>query len=202
MSRPSPRAHHGHVNAPNLQNADDLCDELEREREAHDAALAQLEIVGEELSTTREQLAIVDEALFLARDESVALKRRLQALVIEQHRSEARLEHTLIDSPTTLFGQDLDLRYVWAYATPFGRSPEQVIGLRDDDLFSPEQALALSSMKREALRALRPFRKIVHLTIGGAVRRIDIYVKPVEDEGGAVAGICGIATDAPLDLPG
>lgn len=190
------------MNAPNLHDTADLREELELERERHDAALAQLEIVGEELSTTREQLAIVDAALARAREEAVSLRRSLQALVLEQHRVEARLEHTLLDAPTTLFGQDLDLRYVWACATPFGRKPDEVIGLRDDDLFSPEQALALSSMKREALRALRPFRKIVHLTIGGAVRRIDVYVKPVEDEGGAVAGICGIATDAPLDLLG
>lgn len=183
------------VNAPHTPTHDLLREQLREERERHDASLAQLEIVAEELLTAGEQLATTTKALSIAREDGGALRRQLRASMLEQHLTDARLAHLLSHSPTTLFEQDLDLRYVWACATPFGRRPDEVIGLLDGDLFSPEQAQALSAMKREVLRALRPARSIVDLTIDGAVRRTDIYLKPLEDERGAIAGVCGIATE-------
>ena len=182
------------MNAPNAPSLAQLRGELLDERDRHEATRAQLEIVGEELRTASEQLALAVDALAIARAEKDAMRRQLQAYLLEQNASEERIMHALHGSPTTVFGQDMDLRYVWACATPFGLLPDEVIGHRDADLFSAEQADALSTIKREVLRALRPFHEIVALTIAGRVRRVDIYLKPVEDDAGAIAGICGVAT--------
>lgn len=180
-------------------NAEQLREVLHDERDRLDAARAQLEIATEELATLEAELAIANAELAATRDDAAALRRELGASRLERDLVETRIVAALAGSPTTAFGQDLALRYVWAIGLPQHHGRERVEGLLDADVFPRDEAERLSAIKHEVLRSLRPIRRSLALTIGAQVRRVDVFVKPAFDDEGALAGVCGVATELPPD---
>src|SRR5688572_23079890 len=84
------------------------------------------------------------EARFLERTEE--LQRANEAL----QESEQRFRVALIGTPIIVFNQDLDLRYTWIYNAE-SYADEPVVGKTDADLFSPEDAMHLTALKRRVI---------------------------------------------------
>jgi two-component system CheB/CheR fusion protein len=109
--------------------------------------------------------------------------------------NQQRLMHALRSSPTTVFGQDRELRYTWIASGAFGRTPDAIIGKKDDDLFDQESAHRLTELKRSALEAQGGTRHQAKLSIDGQLRVYDFYLEPMKDDAGNVVGVTGVHTD-------
>jgi PAS domain S-box-containing protein len=68
--------------------------------------------------------------------------------------SEERFRVALMQMPILVFMQDKDLRYTWVCNPTPDFSPEMMVGKRDADLFSRQDAARLEGIKRRALTAL------------------------------------------------
>jgi len=109
--------------------------------------------------------------------------------------NEQQLTGALRQSPTTVYGQDSDLRYTWIYNATFGRRPEAVVGKRDEDLFDAEDARRLGEIKRQVLESSRGARHTATLKVDGAQHVYDLYIEPTKDQAGNVVGLTGVHTD-------
>jgi signal transduction histidine kinase len=110
------------------------------------------------------------------------------------HESEQRFRFALIDTPITMFNQDLDLRYTWVYNLQ-GFTDQSVIGKTDADLYSVEDAARLTALKRRVMAAGLLTREEVSVSIGSYTTYYDMTLDPLFDETGAVIGITCAATD-------
>ena len=128
------------------------------------------------------------EARILQRTEE--LQRANEAL----QESEQRFRVALIGTPIIMFNQDLDLRYTWIYnAESYANQP--VIGKTDADLFSAEDAMRLTTLKRRVMAAGLLSREEVSVTVGGRTYFYDMTLDPLFDAHGAVTGLTCAATD-------
>jgi two-component system CheB/CheR fusion protein len=111
----------------------------------------------------------------------------------ELQHSETRLNRLLSASPTTMLGQDDELRYVWISGTAFGRRIN--LGDRDADLFPSAEAKRLDELKRSVMETNKPRRENVVLTVDGQQRTYDLYLRPLRIEGEGLTELVSIATD-------
>ncbi len=109
--------------------------------------------------------------------------------------NQERLARALDRSPTCVFGQDVSLRYQWAYAPVFGKRPGDVEGKTDAEVFPPEVARVLTDFKRAVLESGSPNRGRITLPLGGQLRSYDLYAEPVRSSSGGITGISGVVTD-------
>ena len=111
-------------------------------------------------------------------EELITAYRMLEQAVTELRAREELFRIALGKSPVVIFQQNTDLRYKWVY----NAFPEhQSISLKDkldSDLFPPEQAEQLTSLKRNVLSTGKGFRQEVSLTSQGTPRVMDVMVKP------------------------
>ncbi|WP_243295723.1 hybrid sensor histidine kinase/response regulator [Geothrix mesophila] len=112
----------------------------------------------------------------------------LQAL----RESEQRFRLALRNAPVSVAVQDRDLRYVWAYNQRTAR-PEDMVGRRDADLFSPDQAARLDELKRQVLEEGAEIHQQMWLDRPGRRLFLDLYCEPVRDAEGRITGV-GTAT--------
>ena len=103
--------------------------------------------------------------------------------------SEERFRLALRHSRVSLFSQDRAMRYVWVYNPQVAIPVERFIGKTHADLFSPEDAGVLDSIKRPVLETGVGTRQEVRMTIRGRTLVADLVVEPLRDETGAVSGI-------------
>ncbi len=108
-----------------------------------------------------------------------------------QERSDAILA-ALASSPTTVFGQDTELRYTWVCSPIFGIAPEQAMGRSDCELLGG-QAAPLEEVKRRVLAGGGALRERV--TIGQPPRAFDLYLEARRDGGGTITGLSGVMTE-------
>ena len=128
------------------------------------------------------------EARFLERTEE--LQRANEAL----QESEQRFRVALLGTPIIVFNQDLDLRYTWIYnAESYANQP--VVGKTDADLFSPEDGMRLTALKRRVMAAGLLTREEVSVTLNGRTHFYDMTLDPLFDADGAVTGLTCAATD-------
>jgi two-component system CheB/CheR fusion protein len=109
--------------------------------------------------------------------------------------NQQRLMHALKSSPTTVFGQDRDLRYTWIASGAFGRTPEAIVGKKDEDLFDPDSARRLGELKRRAMEGDGGSRHTTKLTFDRETRLYDLYLESMKDDAGNVIGVTGVHTD-------
>ncbi|MEW6493903.1 MAG: PAS domain S-box protein [Cyanobacteriota bacterium] len=109
--------------------------------------------------------------------------------------SEERFRVTLKNSPTTVFNQDIDLRYTWIHNPALSLKAEDCVGKLDSELFPPEEAQRLTSLKHRVLTMGLGTREDVFFTINGEVRYYDLTVEPLPGETGEIVGLTGAATD-------
>lgn len=107
---------------------------------------------------------------------------------------EQRFRVALIDTPIVVFNQDLDLRYSWIYNVG-SYADQPVIGKTDADLFSPEDAMRLTTLKRRVMAAGLLTREEVSMTVGTRRSVYDMTLDPLFDAEGSVTGLTCAATD-------
>jgi signal transduction histidine kinase/ligand-binding sensor protein len=108
--------------------------------------------------------------------------------------SEQRFRVALIDTPIVVFNQDLELRYTWIYnAESYANQP--VVGKTDADLFSAEDAMRLTALKRRVMAAGLLTREEVSVTVGARTNFYDMTLDPLFDAAGTVSGLTCAATD-------
>lgn len=108
--------------------------------------------------------------------------------------SEQRFRVALVDTPVVVFNQDLDLRYTWVY-NPQSYADQPILGKTDEDLFSPEDAMRLTALKRRVMGAGLLTREEVSMTVGARTNFYDMTLDPLYDANGVVTGLTCAATD-------
>ncbi|MFN8473924.1 MAG: PAS domain-containing protein [Anaerolineae bacterium] len=104
-------------------------------------------------------------------------------------RSEERFLLALHDSNTTVFEQDLDLRYVWVYNPRFEYTPESIIGKTDAEMFSAEDSERLTAIKRRVLETGQGEQVQTTVTSSEGTRHYELHVEPRYDSSGNLLGI-------------
>lgn len=108
--------------------------------------------------------------------------------------SDQRLRVALVDTPLVVFNQDLDLRYTWIY-NPHNYGDQPIVGKTDAELFSPEEAMRLTALKKRVIGAGLLTREEVSITIGNRITYFDMTLNPLYDTNGFVTGLTCAATD-------
>lgn len=100
----------------------------------------------------------------------------------------------LLDTPVTVFNQDLDLRYTWVYnAQSFAN--QSMVGKTDEELFSPEDAMVLTALKQRVIGAGLLTREEISLTWGDKTYYYDMTLDPLYNSQGEITGITCAAMD-------
>ena len=106
--------------------------------------------------------------------------------------SEQRFRLALRNAPVSVSAQDHNLRYVWAYNQRTAR-PEEIIGKFDSDIFTPEEAVHLTAIKRRVLDENVEVREQMWLDRPGGRMFLDVCFEPIRDGAGRAIGV-GTAT--------
>jgi PAS domain-containing protein len=93
-----------------------------------------------------------------------------------------------------VFGQDLDLRYVWTCESIFGVPPGKIVGKTDAELLTPEAAKPIVELKRRVIESGRSERAQFPVAVGGRVALHDFYLEPLRDGQGTICGVSGVVT--------
>jgi PAS domain S-box-containing protein len=103
--------------------------------------------------------------------------------------SEERFRIALNGSPISVFNQDLDLRYTWAYSPHKGGTDSNYLGKTDEEIFGPDAAARITALKRRVLEAGRGAREEITIPARGKTYYSDLTVEPLRDEAGTVIGV-------------
>jgi PAS domain S-box-containing protein len=107
-------------------------------------------------------------------------------------KSEERFRLALRNAPISIAIQDRDLVFRWAYNQRTIR-PEDAIGKTDTDLFTPEDASRLISLKKKVLITGKEVSENIWMTMNGRRLFLSLFLEPLRDTNGTITGI-GIAT--------
>ena len=107
----------------------------------------------------------------------------------------ARYREALRASGIGVGYQDLNGRYTWVHNPGAGVQPSDMLGKTDADLFSPEDAAKLASLRQAVLATGRNVRQEVALTLPGGQRVYDLSVEPDFGPDQAIRGFFGAAVD-------
>jgi PAS domain S-box-containing protein len=108
--------------------------------------------------------------------------------------SELRFRLALRNSPVSVAAQDRELRYIWAFNPRTARS-EDLIGKRDADIFTPEEAARLTVLKRRVLDEGVESRETLWLDRPSGRIFIDVCFEPLRDQAGRVVGVASATVD-------
>lgn len=136
---------------------------------------------------------------------------KLNAKLTDEIRERTRIEETLRESeerfrlsiqtsPITVFNQDSQLRYTWINNPQSHMRCSDVIGKRDEDLFTPEAAEELTRLKRSVLETGSPVRAEISISAspdrpGVDTRFFEFRAEPLRDGEGRITGITGVKVD-------
>ncbi|MDD5095424.1 MAG: PAS domain S-box protein [Dehalococcoidia bacterium] len=108
--------------------------------------------------------------------------------------SERRFRLTLQSAPVSIATQDRNLRVLWAYNQRSVNAPD-VIGKLDIDVFAPEDAAHLISLKRQIMETGVEIREQRWITANGKRLFLDLYLKPIRNETGEIIGVGTASVD-------
>jgi PAS domain S-box-containing protein len=148
-------------------------------------AEAAREANNEELAAALEELQAAEEELRAQNEELTASRQAL-------FESDERFRLALRNAPVSVSVQDRDLRYVWAF-NQRGATPEQIIGKRDADLFTPDEAVQLTAIKRRVLEQDVEIHEEMWLERPDGRMYLSVNFEPLRDAAGLVTGV-GAAT--------
>ena len=128
------------------------------------------------------------------------LRRQISSRTQALATSEARLQGVLASVEACIYNKDVELRYT--YINPFlcqtlERSEAEVLGRRDADFFSTEEASRIHDYDRQVLatgeRSVQ--EETLHLP-GQSEPRTFLSVRvPLKRDDGSIWGLCGVSTD-------
>ena len=119
--------------------------------------------------------------------------RKAAEATLRQH--EARMRAAIEVAPVIIFNQDRALRYTWLLNPNPDFADQPVLGKTDAELLPPEEAAALTALKRRVLETGQGVREEVQTTIGGKTFYYDLSVQPQYDNAGHITGIIGASLD-------
>ncbi|NEQ20829.1 MAG: PAS domain S-box protein [Microcoleus sp. SIO2G3] len=150
-------------------------------------------ISGVSVDITERKRAEEEKIRLLEREQAARLE--VEQLLINQREAEERLRVAVKNSPLTVFNQDKELRYTWIYNPTFNLSPNAVIGKRDEEMVSAEDAAVLTGIKSQVLETGIGQRQEVKLTAQGQDWYFDITVEPLRNSISEVIGITCAVVD-------
>jgi two-component system CheB/CheR fusion protein len=101
-----------------------------------------------------------------------------------------RLVTALDHSPATVFGQDREFKYEWAYGKVFGHAAVDTTGKTDRELLGADDAERLLAIKRQAISEGTRLRTRVKLgDSNGGGKTYDLYIEPASGNGGGLVGV-------------
>ncbi len=109
----------------------------------------------------------------------------------------AKLGAVLDNATDSIFAKDRDLRYTLvnpATCRLIGRSPEEILGRRDRELFDEELTRHIEGVDPRVLSG-EVVEEEVTRDLPSGPRTLNIVKAPLRDENGEILGICGIARD-------
>jgi len=109
--------------------------------------------------------------------------------------SESLFTIALKHSGILLYTTDADLRYTWIHNPHPTFDPADILGRRDDELLSPEQAAPLTAIKLDVLNRGAGRRAEFAVEINGEPVVYDLTVEPLQDGTGSVVGVTVAAMD-------
>jgi PAS domain S-box-containing protein len=112
--------------------------------------------------------------------------------------SEELLKASRANTGTSLFNQDLELKYTWNYNPLLPALDQNIIGKTDFELFTPEYSKNLTKIKRQVINTGMPAHEHITLHVGKKEYRLDAFIQPLKNITGAITGISGSATDVTL----
>ncbi len=141
----------------------------------------------------RAALAIDNARLYRAAQQELEERRRVQdALRV----SEERFRFALAQSGITVYMMDADLRYPWSYDGNSEGELAHIKGKADADFLEPEDAAALTEIKRRVLRTGIEERHIARATrLGQEPKFYDTLFAPLRDAEGSIVGVTGTVHD-------
>ncbi len=106
-----------------------------------------------------------------------------------------RFSAALAGSPISVWTQDAQLRYVWAFNTSQLFGDVDPVGRTDAEIISEADLQPLAELKQGVLELGQGRRGEVSIHAGDDIRTFDIHLQPLFDERGDVAGLAGTAVD-------
>ncbi|HEX7153377.1 MAG TPA: PAS domain S-box protein [Thermoanaerobaculia bacterium] len=157
----------------------------------------------------REWGAVVESMLELSARQAAELvnSRRGPAMhVVQQHETERalklahlRLQALLDNMPDLAWIKDEESRFVavnTALANFMGRTPAEIVGRTDLDLFPPEYGTAYRALDQQVRQSRKAHRLVEAIrSHAGEERWIETVKAPITDESGRIIGTGGIARD-------
>lgn len=106
-----------------------------------------------------------------------------------------RFMTTIKAAPVSIFNQDASLRYTWIGQSSPGFTSADLLGKTDYEIYPPEVAERLGTVKRTALQSGKSVRADLNIGDGDRERSVRIFVEPFHDLNGTIAGITVAAID-------
>ncbi|MCF2145567.1 response regulator [Desmonostoc muscorum LEGE 12446] len=129
----------------------------------------------------------------LVRSMRYAIERQRADNALRQ--SEERFRVALKNSPIFVYNQDQELRYTWVYNPSYELTVEQMLGKKDLDIISPEDAQRLTTIKLRVLNSGIGTREEVSITTKEITRYYDLTVEPLRNESQEVVGVTCASID-------
>jgi PAS domain S-box-containing protein len=127
--------------------------------------------------------------------ERTASDRRLAALNRALAESLHRFEVVTRAAQIVVFAQDAQRRYTFISEARWGRSRDEAVGLRDEELLPPDVAGPTIALKDEVLATGQSRQCDMRVDIDGREMWWHKRVEPVLGEDGTVAGLVGVSID-------
>jgi PAS domain S-box-containing protein len=111
------------------------------------------------------------------------------------HESEARFQLALKNSPISVYTTDQELRYTWVHNPPWGLTPAQLIGKRDDEIFPFDQVEMMMTLKQRVMETRNGERQEIALQLNKKTLVFDMTAEPLYTAGGEIEGLTVAAVD-------
>jgi PAS domain S-box-containing protein len=146
---------------------------------------------------TRNSSGDIDGVLCTAIDmtEKSLYEIRLSSLARQLAEANRRFEKALDGSLTTVFEQDLNLKYVHVVNPSPGFKPDFFIGKSDAELFPEESQLKLIPAKKKVLETGESAVIEFDMDMNGVNRSYNMRIEPARDKEGRITGLIGISID-------
>ena len=123
------------------------------------------------------------------------LEQLVEERTAELQKSEERFRFALKNTPITVFTQDRDLRFTWAYNPSLDFDADAILGKTDADLVGREQAAKSMEITRLVLETGKSIREELSTTLGGETVFYDLTVEPLRDDSGEIVGVACASVD-------
>lgn len=114
---------------------------------------------------------------------------------IELQKSEERFRVAFHNMPITMFHQDRDLFFTWMYNIQLDMKPEDIVGKRDEDFVTPEEAVNLTTLKRSVIETGVSVNTEISATVLGKTYYYECRIEPIRDLNNNIIGLTGVTWD-------